>query len=184
MKNKLFKLLACFALLILSSAGPVDKSTPQKLDTKNSSIRFRLSSGQNVLNGKFDSYQARLFLNEKDFSKSKIEFDIDISKFSLDKSEELGEIMIIKNMLQNIVFEPAKFKSEFIKKQPDGSYFVSGVVSRSGNLWEMGFYLSPESISSKKSSFKVNLKGDFSGKEFSIPLSGNALVAGEVQFLK
>lgn len=184
MKNNLLKFLACFSLLIITSAGPAQKDVPQKLDSKNSSIRFRLSSGQYVLNGKFDSYQARLFLNEKDFTKSKIEFDIDISKFSLDKSEELGQILLIKNMLQNVVFESAKFKSELIKKQPDGSYFVSGTVSRSGNLWEMGFYLSPEKISAKGSSFKVNLKGDFSGQEFSIPLSGKALVAGEVVFAK
>ena len=178
MIQKPFKLLLVLVLaLAFMALSPVKKL----LLKSDSSVSFKLNTDLTNVTGKINDYQGKLFLDTKDFSKSKLIFTVNINKFSLTGNVD-PSLALASSLLSNLEVEPASFESESIIPQKDGQYLIKGVVERSNKKWEMSLLAKPEKLKNGQTKIKFQMNGDFSGSEFNIPLEGDAEVLGEVVF--
>ena len=172
------KTLAVISLALLATSSYANEFT--QIQIEKSSINFVYQQIGVKMNGKFKNFNSSINFNTNDLSKSKANFDIDLSSIDTGSAEANQEVKS-KTWFNLSGFPTAKFISTNIKSLGGNKYEVDGQLSIKGqqkNLTIPVTLTQKDKLANFEGAFTIN-RGDFKIGEGE--WSKFDLVANEVQ---
>ena len=153
----------------------------QVLKPAQSRVVFSLFSQLFNLSGTLSSYSGNLYLDEGDFSKSRIEVRADLSGLHLNSSPEM-QLLPLDEIFRSLPSAPATFQSTKLSLVGKNLFRVEGAFVSRGKSKLVSFPMRLVSTSSNMTKIYLETRGPLKDWDHSIPLPINPQTdSGEIK---
>ncbi len=153
----------------------------QALKPAQSRVVFSLFSQLFNLSGTLSSYSGNLYLDDGDFSKSRIEVRADLSGIHLDSSPEM-QLLPLDEIFRSLPSAPATFQSTKLSLVGKNLFRVEGAFVSNGKSKLVSFPMRLVSSTSDMTKIYLETKGPLKDWDRSIPLPINPQTdSGEIK---
>lgn len=174
-------LLIGFVTLALLPSASLAKAL--QIDTSHSVITFEATHLLvSKIPGRFEKFSGKIDLNEKDFTKSKVEFDVDITSISTSVAQR-DDHLKSADFFDVQKHPTAKFRKAKITKEGE-SYTITGDLTIRGVTKKVSFALQNlgkvEDPVMKTSKYVFYATGTINRKDFGVSYGPNEIVGDNV----
>ncbi len=163
--------IVVFITFLLFSIKVETSAKLWKIDKTTSEIGFSISNFGNEVTGKFSDYQANIFFDIQNLSKSKVDVSIEVK--SIDTQEpKRDKHLQEKSYFHSAKFPQIRFVSSKFERIADGKFIVYGSLTIKGTEKQVAL---PFGARIKADRLYISLQNKINRKDFNV---GTGLAAG------